>query len=345
MITSVYYNRYSLFINGNWAEGMSDWECGVFINPADYDYKLNILYANACSFSGSQANQILRISGIPGNIQGTYKNLGTGLTTWYSHVKYSPHSPEGTSTLFLGSLNGRMFKVTNAQATPEVEEIGSSSFPASNISSIAIGNSEDTLLVTFSNFGVSSVWKTWDGGESWTEVEGNLPDIPVRWSLHHPNGSRYAMLATDLGIWTTENLHETEVTWMQNIEGLANVRVDMLDFRTSDYTVLAATHGRGMATAIWDISTGIKIPEHSIQTTVYPNPSNGSFRINAVLKSDKQVKLSIINIEGKIIFEENYTADKGTFEKNFNLGTLPSGNYLIKISQGNNHSSQKLIIQ
>jgi len=69
------------------------------------------------------------------------------------------------------------------------------------------------------------------------------------------------MLATELGIWTTSNLDEAGTVWTQDIEGLANVRVDMLQIRLSDYTVLAATHGRGLATAVWDIQTGIGSPD------------------------------------------------------------------------------------
>ncbi len=129
-------------------------------------------------------------------------------------------------------------------------------FPEGAISCIAIGGSDDTLLVTFSNYGISSVWQTYDGGATWEEKEANLPDIPIRWALYHPNSAKYAMLATELGIWTTSNLDEAGTVWTQDIEGLANVRVDMLQMRLSDFNVIAATHGRGLATAVWDIRDG-----------------------------------------------------------------------------------------
>ncbi|MFA4864244.1 MAG: hypothetical protein WC605_10815, partial [Bacteroidales bacterium] len=238
MITSVYYNQYTLFNNGNYYESMSDWSSGTFISAADYDYNSNVLYANACSFGGSQANQLLRISGIPNNISGTFINLNTGLNVYYSAVEYSPHSPLNTATIYAGSLSGRLFRVTNAQAIPQVTEITGNDFPEGAISSIAIGGSDDTLLVTFSNYGISSVWQTYDGGGNWEEKETNLPDIPIRWALYHPNSTRHAMMATELGIWTTSNLDEAGTVWAQDIEGFANVRVDMLQMRLSDYTVI-----------------------------------------------------------------------------------------------------------
>jgi hypothetical protein len=149
----------------------------------------------------------------------------------------------------LGTQAGRLFKVANAHSNPQVTEIGSSNFPPGNISCIAVEGSEDTVLVTFSNYGVSSVWQTYDGGTTWVEREGNLPDMPIRWAAYRPGNSKQAILATEIGVWTTDNLDEHDVYWTPSVQGLANVRVDMLDLRKSDGTILAATHGRGLFTA------------------------------------------------------------------------------------------------
>jgi photosystem II stability/assembly factor-like uncharacterized protein len=345
MITSVYYNAYSLWVNGNYSQSMSNWSSGTFISPADYDYKLNILYSNACGFDGSNPDKLVRIKNIGGNIQGGYLSMGTGSTTWFSHVKYSPLSPGNTSTLFLGTLSGKLFKVTNAQATPSSTNITGDDFPVANLSSVAIGNSEDTLLVTFSNFGVTSAWKTFDGGATWASAEGNLPDVPVRWSLLHPAGASYAMLATDMGIWTTENLLEDEVTWTQNIEGLANVRIDHLDFRTSDNTVLAATHGRGMATATWDIYTGIENPGRTLAATVYPNPNNGKFTLSAPVTAGAAARVEIFGMNGNKVFEKDYNGRAGGFKQVVDLDQVQDGQYIVKITSGNDVSSGKLIIR
>jgi photosystem II stability/assembly factor-like uncharacterized protein len=354
MITSVYYNQYTLWNNGNYYESMSDWQSGTFVSPADYDYKTNILYANAVSFGGSQSNRLLRIKGIPNNISGTYINLNTGLNVYFTAVKYSQHSPTATSTLFVGSLSGRLFKAVNAQATPQVTEITGSSFPVGAISGIAIGGSEDTLLVTFSNYGVSSVWQTYDGGANWEEKEANLPDIPVRWAMYHPVSSSYAMLATELGVWTTTNLNEENTVWTQDIEGLANVRVDMLQLRMSDYTVIAATHGRGLATAVWDIGVGTE--EHGGieawghgDVEVFPNPTTGKFQITST-KFQTNSKFQIQNIEvvdfhGKTIEQSNNRTieqlNSGTM--GLDISHLPSGIYFVKISASGSQIVKKIV--
>jgi len=214
-------------------------------DPADYDSKINVLYANAVDFFGGSQNKLLRIEGIPDNPLGEYLSLPTGRSAYFSHVKVSPRSPLGTTVLFLGTQTGRVFRVENAQETPIVTEIASDYFPTASVSCIAAGDTEEKLLVTFPNYGVESVWLTLDEGLTWTNMEGNLPDIPVRWAIIHPDNEDQALVATELGVWSTSLLTTTEVVWEQEIEGLANVRVDMLKLRTEDNTVLAATHGRG----------------------------------------------------------------------------------------------------
>jgi len=342
MITSVYYNQYTLFNNGNWYESMSDWSSGTFISAADYDYNNNALYANACTFSGGQSNQLLRITGIPDNISGSFINLNTGLSVYYSAVEYSPHSPSGTATIYAGSLSGRLFRVMNAQATPQVTEITGNDFPEGAISSIAIGGSDDTLLVTFSNYGISSVWQTYDGGINWEEKETNLPDIPIRWALYHPNSSRHAMLATELGIWTTSNLDEAGTVWAQDIEGLANVRVDMLQIRLSDYTVIAATHGRGLATAVWDIQTGVGEPEASMDVSIYPNPTTGKFKVQSSKFRVEVLKVELVDLNGKVFMEEEKRG-RGEEGISVDIDHLPAGVYFCRISFSNSLTVKKLV--
>ncbi len=303
------------------------------------------MYANACSFGGDQANYLLRIKGIPDNISGTYLNLATGMNVWFSHVKYSPYSPQGSANLYVGSLSGRLFKVTNAQATPQKTEITGSNFPEANISCVAFGGSEDTLLVTFSNYGVSSVWQSCDGGISWEEKEGNLPDIPIRWAIYHPEDSKYAMLATELGIFTTENLNETNVTWTLDNEGLANVRIDMLQLRLADNTVLAATHGRGLATTTWDIVTGMNELASSDEFSIYPNPSDGHFRIGIKSNFKGKIQFEVFSSGGQLVFSKEVLCNAVADEISIDLSGLANGNYIINFLEGGKVFSKKILIQ
>jgi hypothetical protein len=343
---SYYYNRYTFFQNGN-PLGSTYTATGIFLNPADLDYNLNLVYANATDFTGAVLpNYILRLSNIYSSPLENYVELNTGLTVYFSAVTYSQYSPPNSSTLFLGTVSGRLFKVINANSNvPQATEITGPDFPAGNIACIALGGSEDTLMVIFSNYGVPSVWQSNDGGQSWLDKEGNLPDMPVRWGMFYPGFARYAMIATETGVWETQDMNRPDLTWTQVNTGMADVRTDMLKFRNSDNTVLAATHGRGLFTATWDIGVGIQ--ENSKQDIkIYPDPSNGYFTLNISGMSINALEISVINSKGELIESKLLNNVSGSASAGFNLSGQPGGIYFLKISSGSKLlGTKKLIIQ
>ncbi len=250
LLTSTYYNRYYLFINGvytNYFNGNN----GIFINPADYDFNTNKLYANAVRFDGTAQNRLFVISNVDSNPTEGNINLSTNTGVPFSHIKYSHHS-EDDATLFVSSQSGYLYKVEFDDDDFIVNNITGNDFPNGNISSISIGGSEDTLLVTFSNYGTPSLWLTTNGGDAWENKDGNLPDMPIRSSLFHPQSSLNALIATEIGVWGTSNILNENVSWSPYSNGLANVRVDMLNIRSSDNMVLASTHGRGQFYGIYE---------------------------------------------------------------------------------------------
>ena len=114
------------------------------------------------------------------------------------------------------------------------------------------------MLVTYSNYGVTSIYESLNATQAsptWTAVEGNLPDMPVRWAMFDPRNSDWALIATELGVWSTDDINGGSTDWDPTNSGLANVRVDMLQYRASDRTIAAATHGRGLFTAVVPITT------------------------------------------------------------------------------------------
>jgi surface protein len=242
-ICSYVYNSYYFSSNSGNSFGTSllaDQNTGSFINPADYDDNQNILY------SCKDANSIYRISGI-GSSPSTATVTISGMTAKASNIKVSPFTTT-SSKLYIGTTGGNLFKVTsaNSSTSPTATNITGSSFPVASISSIEFGASENEIVVTFFNYGVTSVWYTANGGTTWASKEGNLPDMPVRWCLMNPTANNEVILATEVGVWSTNNFQSASPTWIPSNSGLANVRVDMLQMRASDSEVIAATHGRGL---------------------------------------------------------------------------------------------------
>ncbi|MEO5571671.1 MAG: PKD domain-containing protein [Bacteroidia bacterium] len=213
---------------------------GSFVNPTDYDNAANNLYA--CYTNGNYS----RILNAP--VSNTLTSIAIAAFNGgkVTHVSCSQNT---TNKVFFGINNGRVVRVDNAdQAAPTGVYINSGfGMPGTSVSCIAIENGNDNhLLVTYSSYGVNSVWETSNGGTSWTSVEGNIPDIPVRWALFNPLINTQAVLATELGAWSTDLLSGAATNWAPSNTGLANVSTHMMQIRSSDNMVIAATHGRGL---------------------------------------------------------------------------------------------------
>jgi PKD repeat protein len=250
-ISSYVYNQFYVTTN-NWASSsnlLSDGSTGSFINPADYDSRMNILY------SGYNTTRINRITGVGGGSASSQITV-TGMSSNASAFKVSPYAAAGTSTVFVATQTGTVFKITNAHsAAPTITNI-SGNLPGGYINCIELGASENQILVTYTNYGVSSVWETTvgGGGSNWVNKDNStLPDMPVRWALYNPNNRKQVLLATESGTWMTDDITATgagKPTWTVSTspQSLPNTRVDMLKYRSSDGTIMAITHGRGVFT-------------------------------------------------------------------------------------------------
>ena len=91
--------------------------------------------------------------------------------------------------------------------------------------------------------GLGHLWKTSDGGASWSDVSGNLPDVPVNDVLLSRGR---IVVATDLGVVVSA---DGGATWSRLGSNLPYTTA--LDIHLGpDAKLYAATHGRG----IWSIA-------------------------------------------------------------------------------------------
>jgi photosystem II stability/assembly factor-like uncharacterized protein len=237
-ITSYVYNNYWVTIDGG---NTTPWPTrfingtGRFINPTDYDNDDHMLYA--ATFGGSY----LRWS----DFSGTDSSIVAIPELNGRVISAVTASPNITHRIYFGNDQGEVVLVEDAHTnTPTSSTFRTGSGYVSCIE-IETGN-EDHVLVTMSNYGVNSIYETTDAGATWTSVEGDLPDMPVRWALFNPHDADQAMIATELGVWYTDNLDGSNTVWNPENTGMANVRTDMLQWRPSDNEIIAATHGRGI---------------------------------------------------------------------------------------------------
>ena len=327
-ITSYVYNVFHRSFNGGRSFNnrfIDEFGTGRFINPADYDDQNDVLYA---------ARDYLTIYRFR-NVRGILEQETIRLRNMFdlaSAFEVSPYS--NTSTLFVGSGAGKIYRIDSASASDandRVTELTPLNFPTGYISCIQTGRNEDELLVTFSNYGVSSIWYTNDGGQTWQEKEGDLPDMPVRWALFNPKDYNMAIVATELGVWMCKDLNALTPQWNPVNTGLANVRVDMLDLRASDQVVLAATHGRGMFTSRFE--SGLSSDRESLQAAkfqVYPNPARENLNIESPA-GQKNWQGKIYDLQGKVRSELT-PQEQGRWQ--VNVADWPAAYYLLRMERG-----------
>jgi hypothetical protein len=94
--------------------------------------------------------------------------------------------------------------------------------------------------------GVGHVFESSDGGTTFTDISGNLPDVPSD-ALVYARGE--LALATDIGAFVADAGNGSGTTWSRLGSNLPNTSINNLRLNPDGKTLLAATHGRG----IWSV--------------------------------------------------------------------------------------------
>ena len=115
-------------------------------------------------------------------------------------------------------------------------------------------NDADELLVVHSNYSITGLYYSDDGGDTFTAVEGNLtgteamPGPSLRTARILPRGGAVEYLVgTSTGLYSTGTLDGSDTEWaLEGSDAIGNVVVEHLDARREDRRVAVGTHGRGI---------------------------------------------------------------------------------------------------
>jgi hypothetical protein len=148
-------------------------------------------------------------------------------------------APADSMTIYAGTNDGNLQVTHDLGATWRL----SSGLPNAAVSDIAVDpHDARTAYVTFHGFTASKVFRTVDGGVTWTDLTYDLPNIPVLAIVLEP-GTRDLDIGTDLGVFSLRN---GATSWTPATNGLPNVPVYDLVYDITRSRIIAATHGRGM---------------------------------------------------------------------------------------------------
>ncbi len=149
-----------------------------------------------------------------------------------------------TTTIFAASADGDLVRIRRgssgwgaATATPLTSPRGEF------LSDIVVpGAPDNTIWVSSSAFGGGHVFRSLNGGATWTDRSGNLPDIPVNAIVVDPKNTSRVFAATDHGVYRTNN---AGTKWHDYSNGLPNVVVGDLLLHERLRVLRAGTRNRG----------------------------------------------------------------------------------------------------
>ncbi|AGC75392.1 putative secreted protein (Por secretion system target) [Nonlabens dokdonensis] len=200
------------------------------------------------------------------------------------------------------------------------------------------GTNNNNMYVTYSGYNNNSkVFKTTNGGTSWTNISSNLPNIVTyEVMLKQNQSSEYLFLATELGVYFTNN---SGTSWSRLGQGLPNVNIRDIEIHYTADKLVAGSFGRGL----WEINianstlSSDSIDAPTVEVTVYPNPT--SDLLNVKIADSKQYNYVMYNVVGGIV-------KKGTIsDKGIDVSELAQNMYLLRVYNDATSVTKKVIIE
>jgi photosystem II stability/assembly factor-like uncharacterized protein len=188
------------------------------------------------------------------------------------------------------------------------------------------------------------IYKSNDGGENWTSIQGDLPDLIVNAIAVDQRSDDVIYAATDLGLFITIDGGQQ---WTEFNEGMPITFVMDIEINEEDRKLRAATMGRGVWIAdAYPIELGIEDSIFENSFVIYPNPSDGDFTIE--FSNTIEIKeIAILNFLGQEIktLSETEIGQELINVSITNMMRLQSnGVYFIKVKTKNQYYTKKLIL-
>ena len=176
------------------------------------------------------------------NDQGPFYANEYATITWIAPAKTDP------GTIYVGTDTGRLWKTTDLGAT-WIEFTGKG-LPTRWVNAIVVDPTDaNHAFVAFSGYRegdlAANIWETTDGGNSWANISGRLPNAPVEMITYDQSRKRlYA--ATNLGVFVNR---DGRGNWRRLGRGLPNTSILDIKITGDGRTLYAPTFGR----SVWSI--------------------------------------------------------------------------------------------
>jgi len=202
-----------------------------------------------------------------------------------------------------------------------------------NISYIALDPFDpQTIYVTLSGYSAGNkVFKSSNGGTSWQNISGGLPNVAVFCVETERSAQRGVYIGTEYGVYFKDN---TMADWQVYGTDFPNVQVTELEITEQTGKLRACTYGRG----VWEIdiqneliplNTGIKEAVNKTEAfRIFPNPGTGVFQITSAEPTFLN-RIMVVSATGMVV--RNITANTHAQTFTFDVSDLAAGVYVARV--------------
>lgn len=159
-------------------------------------------------------------------------------------------APTDEDIVYAGTDDGRLWVTVNGGES--WTRLTDPDLPERWVTRVTVDpNRSNIAWVTYSGFRNESetqphVLMTSDGGASWTDISGNLPQAPVNDVIRHPRLRSWLYVGTDTGVFFTPNFGRN---WLKVGSSFPVVPVTDVRYHAATDTLFAATYGRSILRA------------------------------------------------------------------------------------------------
>jgi len=225
-------------------------------------------------------------------------------------------------------------------------------FPTGNPFRILAHPTDSTsAFVTFTSYepDVARIALTTDFGVTWTDVTGDLPDVPTRAIAIDPLETTHWFVGTDLGVWVSTNGGEN---WLPYSAGLPNAVVWDLEIHVAARTLTAGTHGRGAWTVqiTPPLSTSspaaVPVTRHLMLEPPFPNPARDEVVLRWASKRPVPASLDLYDVAGRLVrrVDSQSTGDGIVRRVPVRVRELAGGIYFAVVEAGGERLSRKIVV-
>ena len=151
-------------------------------------------------------------------------------------------APSNVNYIYIAKRN-KIWRSTDGATFTDIT--GTLPVNSASITYIAVSNTDpQKVWVTFSGYSAANkVFRSTNGGTSWTNISTGLPNLPVNCVVYQNNSDDGIYVGTDVGVYYRSN---SVTSWQSFSTGLPNVIVSELEIYYTTNRLRAATYGRGL---------------------------------------------------------------------------------------------------